>query len=240
VDGREGTLGLDVAEHLAGGGVDHRDAVGRSGAQGDPSGDEVAAAGQVAIPTAAPQLPHRHHSLGSLSPAHAKDLVVVRPERRLVGGRQQVLHLDLLRAVVENRRLDRPLQELVRVAAEELVERVLPSDVDGEASAPPAGAPPHLAQAGDRAREVDADRRIELADVDPELERVGCGDREQVPRGELRLDLAALLRRVAGAVRSDSVGQLAPALLRELHRSEPVDQLDSAAAAHEADRPHPV
>ena len=47
---------------------------------------------------------------------------------------------DLLAVVVEDRRLDRPLEELVGVAAEELVERVLAGDVDGEAAR--AGAPP--------------------------------------------------------------------------------------------------
>ena len=143
-------------------------------------------------------------------PALAEDLVVVGPERRLVGGSEEVLHLDLLGAVVEDRRFDRPLEELVGVAAEELVERVLARDVDGEPAALPAGPAPHLPEAGDRPGEVDADRGVELADVDPELERVGGGDGEQVARGELRLDLAALLRRVAGAVGGDPVGH--PAL----------------------------
>ena len=54
-----------------------------------------------------------------------------------------MLHLDLLGAVVEDRRLDRPLEELVRMAAEELVERVLAGDVDGEARGA-AAARPHI------------------------------------------------------------------------------------------------
>ena len=42
------------------------------------------------------------------------------------------------------------------------------------------GAAPHLAQRGDGARERHADRRVEVADVDAELERVGGDDGEQV------------------------------------------------------------
>ena len=87
--------------------------------------------------------------------------------------------------------------------------RVLPGDVDGQAAAPAPGPPPHLPQAGDGAGEGDADRRVELADVDPELERVGRDDREQLAGGQPRLDLAPLLRRVAAAVGSDPVGQVA-------------------------------
>ena len=66
------------------------------------------------------------------------------------------------------------------MAAEELVERVLAGDVEREPLAAPPGPAPHLAQAGDRAGEGDADRRVELADVDPELERVGGDHREQL------------------------------------------------------------
>jgi hypothetical protein len=39
--------------------------------------------------------------------------------------------VDLLGLVVEDRPLDRPFEELRRVAAEELVERVLAGDVHG-------------------------------------------------------------------------------------------------------------
>ena len=85
------------------------------------------------------------------------------------------------------------VEELVGVAAEELVEAVDPGHVDGEPLAAAAGPPPHLPQAGDGAGEADADRRVELADVDPELERVRRDDREQVARAEPRLDLAPLL-----------------------------------------------
>src|SRR5206468_10425110 len=111
-----------------------------------------------------------------------------------VGGGDQVPGGDLVVAVVEDRRLDRPPEELLRVAAEELVEGVLPGNVDGEAAAAAPGAAPHLPQAGDRAGEGGADRRVELADVDPQLQGVGGDDRQQLAGGKARLDLAPLLR----------------------------------------------
>src|SRR2546423_11415952 len=108
--------------------------------------------------------------------------------------------LNALVLVIEDRRLDRSLQELLRMAAEELVEGVLARDVQGEALASPPGPAPHLAQARDRAGEGDADRRVQLADVDAQLERVGGHHRQQLSRHQASLDLAALLWRVAGPV----------------------------------------
>ena len=100
------------------------------------------------------------------------------------------------------------------------------------------GAAPHLPQARDRAGEVGADRRVELADVDPQLERVGRRDGEQVAAGEgrprSRAAAAACSRRGRGRCGRAGV----PLPLGELHRGEPVDQLDPAAALHEADRSH--
>ena len=99
--------------------------------------------------------------------------------------------------------------------AEELVERVLAGDVEGDAVAAPPRPAPHLAQAGDRAGEGDADRGVELADVDAELERVGGDHGEQLAAGELGLDLAPLLGRVAGAVGRDPRRQPGLAVLLE-------------------------
>ena len=124
-------------------------------------------------------------------------------------GAQQVLRVDLLVLVVEDRGLDGPVEELVRVAAEELVERVLARDEDGEPAAAAAGAAPLLAEAGDGAGEGDEIGGVERTDVDAELQRVGRDDAEQLAVDELALELAALLRRVAGAVRGDRVARSA-------------------------------
>ena len=214
VDRREGPLGLDQAEHLARVALDHRDRVGRGRAQRDLRGDELAAARQQPAAGAA-QLPRRRQPLRPLAPARAEDLVVRVAQRQLVGGRDQVPGGDLLAFVVEDRRLDRPPDELLRVAAEELVERVAAGDVDREAAPLPPRPPPHLPQAGDRAGEGDADRRVELADVDPQLERVGGDHRQQLARRQPRLDLAPLLRRVAAAVGGDPLRQLGLAARRQ-------------------------
>ena len=53
-----------------------------------------------------------------------------------------------------------------------------------------------------------ADRGVELADVDPQLERVGRDHPEQLAGAQPALDLLALLRRVAAAVGRDPFGEL--------------------------------
>ena len=100
--------------------------------------------------------------------------------------------VDLLGGVVEDRRLHRALEELVGVAAEELVQRVVAGHVQRQPGAAAAGAAPHLAQAGDRAREGHADRGVQLADVDAQLQRVGGHHGEQVALDQPLLDLAPL------------------------------------------------
>ena len=180
VDRGEGALGLDQAEHLARLALDHRDRVGRGRAQRDLGGDELAAA-RHHPPARLAQLARRRRAARARSRQPApEDLGVLLAQRQLVGRGDHVPRGDLLAGVVEDRRLDRAADELVGVAAEELVERVLAGDVDGEAAAPAPRPPPHLAQAGDGAGEGDADRRVELADVDAQLERVGGDDREQL------------------------------------------------------------
>ncbi len=124
--------------------------------------------------------------------------------------------VDLGALVVEDRGLDRALQELVGVAAEELVQGVLPGDVHRQAPPAPPGAPPHLAQRGDGAGEGDDHRGVELADVDPELQRVGGDHRAQLAPHQTALQLAPLLGGVAGAVGDHEVGESPPPRSRPL------------------------
>ena len=123
-------------------------------------------------------------------------------------GAEQVPAEDLGVLVVEDRRLDGALEEIVGVAAEELVERVLARDVHGQAAPAPSGAAPHLPQRGDGPGERDDDGRVELADVDPELQRVGRDHRAQLAADEASLQFAALLGGVAGAVGGDEPRKL--------------------------------
>ena len=99
--------------------------------------------------------------------------------------------------VVEDRRLDPPAEQRLRLAHEVLVERVLARDEDGGPVPAPPGASPLLPQARDGAREADRDRAVEQPDVDPELERVRRRDAEQLALDEPTLDVAPLRRRVA-------------------------------------------
>ena len=105
--------------------------------------------------------------------------------------------------VIEDRRLDPPREQRLRLAHEVLVERVLARDQGGEPVAAAARPAPLLAEARDGAREADREDSVEKADVDPELERVGRADAEQLALDEAVLDRPPLLRRVAGPVRRE-------------------------------------
>ncbi len=109
-----------------------------------------------------------------------------------MGGAQQVLGEDLRALGIEDRGLDGLAQELGGVTAEELVERVLAGDIDGQPASAAPGPAPHLPQACDGAGEGHAHRGVELPDVDPQLQRVGRDDPEQLAGGQLALDLVAL------------------------------------------------
>ena len=211
---RVGAADLDRADQLAAVRLDHRDRLDARGAQRDPAGGELVRARRVA-PAPLAQAALRDEPLRVQLPARAERVGVVGRERQLVGGGDQVLEVDLLGLVVEDRLLDRAVEELVRVAAEELVERVVAGHVQREAGLAPARAAPHLAQARHRAGEGHADGGVEVADVDPELERVGGDDGEQVALGEPPLDLAPLRRRVARAVGRDPLGDVAAARVLE-------------------------
>ena len=182
------------------------------------------------------QLALADQHLGELAPARAQRRRVGGLQRPFVRGAQQVRGVQLLVLVVEDRGLDRPLQELVGMAAEELVERVLAGDVDREPAAAPPGPAPHLAQRGDGPRERHADRGIQRPDVDPQLQRIGRHDAEQLAVHQPPLELAPLRRRVARPVRRDPLGQgRVPAPL-QLQRREVRHQLDRLARLHEHDR----
>ena len=138
--------------------------------------------------------------------------------------------VDLLGLVVEDRPLHRTLEELVGVAAEELVERVLAGHVHREPGLTAARPAPHLPQARHGAGERHAQGGVELAHVDAELEGVRGHHREQVALGQAALDLAPLRGRVAGAVGGDPLGGVGPAHVLEAQPGEALDQLDARGA----------
>src|SRR3984957_14387033 len=178
MDRRVGPGCLGLAEHLARGDVHDRETVGGGGAQRDPGGGVVVRAAQnVPPPTASvcacgvrglswalAQEPSRDESLRMSLPAWSEELCVPGFERALIGGAQQMGLMNLGALMVEDRRLDRTLQELVGMTAEELIQSVLAGDVHSEAFAASSCPPPHLAQGGHRAGEGGDQGRVKLAD----------------------------------------------------------------------------
>ena len=198
-----------------------RPSVGRRARRGSPCRPRRSRAASAAAPG-----PRRRPRAPRGRGSSASTLV----ERRLERGRADVPGEDARVRVVEDRGLDAPPEQHVGLAHEVLVERVLARDEHGEAVAAAPGAAPLLAQRRDRAREADRDDRVEQADVDPELERVRRRHAEQLARAEPALDLAPLLRRVAGAVGRE------PRVVAEPLGREAVDQLGRLAALRERER----
>ncbi len=202
--------------------------VGGGGAQRHLGRRVALAPGQVATAALA-QLPQAHEPARGGLPGVAQELLVPGRERHLIRRSAQVGQEDLLGLVVEDRRLHRPVEELVGVAARELVKRIAPGHEEGQPGLAPPGAAPHLAQAGHRPGKRHADGGVQLADVDPQLQRVGGHHGQQLAGHEPVPDLAPLGRRVAGAVGSHQLGQVgAPALLEPV-AGEALDQLDPLA-----------
>ena len=110
----------------------------------------------------------------------SEQLAVALVDRRLVRCRTHMAGEDARIRVVEDRSLHAPPEELVGLAHEVLVERILGRDEHGEPVSAPSRPAPLLAERGHRAREADGDHRIEQADVDPKLERIGGRHAEQV------------------------------------------------------------
>ena len=162
-------LALGQAEHGAAGGVDDEERVGRRRAKRRAGGGRVLAGPHPAA-RRVPQLRHVRRALERLV-AERRGIVLV--DRRLERGGGDVAVEHARVRVVEDRRLDAALEQRLRLAHEVLVERVLGGDEHREAVTAAAGASPLLAQARDGARKADRDRAVEVADVDPELERVG-------------------------------------------------------------------
>ena len=228
VNGRVGALALDDAEHRARVCLDDEHRVDAGRAERDARGRIVAARPREARGRAA-QLGQLGGALERLV-SERRAIVVV--DRRLVGGGEHVPVEHARVRVIEDRRLDPPSEQRVRLAHEVLVERVVGGDEHREAVALPAGASPLLPQAGDGARKAHRDHAVEQADVDAELERVRRGHSEQLAGGEPPLDVAPLRGRVAGAVRREPVLVLAA----EPVEGEAMDELRRPAALREAQR----
>src|SRR5258708_20970893 len=109
------------------------------------------------------------------------------------------------------------LQEVLRVAGQELVDRVAGADQDADRRlvAPPRAAQ-LLPRRGDAARVAAENGGLHLAHVDAHLEGVGGYHPSHLPAAEAALDLAPLRGQVSATVASDVAVAPAPAAGRRL------------------------
>ena len=112
-------------------------------------------------------------------------------------------HEGILR--IHDGMLGRAPGELARVRDVPLVELVVAGHEHGGGASVgasgPAGLLPHRRE---RSGEAVEHHRVEAADVDAELERVGCGDAEHPAAREVELERPALRREVTGAIRGNA------------------------------------
>ena len=105
---------------------------------------------------------------------------------------------------IDERVLRRGVEEIRRVAHDELIDRRAARDEHGRRSRrAPAGAAGALPGRGDRAGIAGHHRDVERADVDAELERVGGNDGAHLTLAQPALDFAAAIRQVAATIAAD-------------------------------------
>ena len=152
-------------------------------------------------------------------------LELVVGQRLLPRGAQQVGSNDVGVRRVDHGGLGRPVEQVRRVRDEVLVEWLVLRHEHGERAVRPPPRPTRLLpHRRPGARVADEDRRVERADVDPELERVRRRDREQLVGRELAFELAPVLREVPGAVRLDAPTEIGV----EIAAGEPGQELGGA------------
>src|SRR6185312_8351213 len=170
------TVALDDAEHGARVAVDDGEGVGARRAQRRARGGIVLAGPDPAVLRVLELRDVRRAFQRLVAQRCTVGVVDRRLERG--GGDVPVEHARI--RVIEDRRLDAAAEQLLGLAHEVLVERVLRRDEHSEAVPPAPGAAPLLAQARNRPRKADRDRAVEQTDVDAELERVCCSDAEKL------------------------------------------------------------
>jgi hypothetical protein len=148
---------------------------------------------------------------------------VVQEDEQIVGVHQTVL--------------GRAVEEVLRVRGKELVDRRRRADERREARPGAAAGAAHLLpRRRDGSGVADADRGVEAADVDPELERVRRDDAADPSVAQARLDRVTLVREVAAAVPADRVrmARRGSERLAQVARED----LDGRPRSREGDRLH--
>ena len=126
--------------------------------------------------------------------------------RQLEAGRAQVVEQHVEVVGVDQAVLGRAVEEVVRVRGQELVDGRGRADQGRQARPGPASGTTHLLPGGcDGARVADADGRVQAADVDAKLERVGCDHAAHAAVAQSCLDLMPLVGQIAAPVAADGV-----------------------------------
>ena len=128
-------------------------------------------------------------------------------KRQLKGGAFDVVQQDQQVVRVDPAEFRGAGEEVLGVLHDELVQRGAPGDKQREAlTRAPSGPSGLLPGAGDRAGVAAEDGRLQVADVDPEFQRIGRHDPHHLASPQPRLDLPAEVRQVAPAVAGDELG----------------------------------
>ena len=146
---------------------------------------------------------------------YRKYVAEIVPAEGLVPGKRQlerraldVIDEDVQVVGIDQRPLRRAIEEIRRVADNELIERRAARDEDGGR---PAGAATRASRplpgGGNRAGIPGHHRHVERADVDAELERVGRHHRADRTLAQALLDLAAPVRQVPATVPANALGR---------------------------------
>ena len=129
-------------------------------------------------------------------------------EGQLEGGALEVLHQHLHVVGVDAGLLHRRAQQLLGGGGDVLIHRRAGGDQQREAGALPSPrAAEALPQRRHAARPARAHHRVERAHVDAQLQRAGGHHAAHVAAAQPRLDVAPLLRQVAGAVGLHQLGR---------------------------------
>ena len=160
-------------------------------------------------------------------------------EGQLEGRALEVVHEDERVLRVDARMLGRRPEEIVRMRGQVLVHGRAGGDEDGHRSAAPPARPARLLpHRGDRAGIAGEDGRVEVTDVDAELERARGHHPQHLARAQPLLDLPPAQRQVAAAVAANDARVARPVLDSLLHGRE--HHLGGEAALAEDDGGDPL
>src|ERR1700730_15397327 len=106
---------------------------------------------------------------------------------------------------------------------EVLIERAARGDIDGGCGTTAPSRPPDLLPgAGDRPRVATENDRVQVPDVDPELERIGADHATHRSVAQAVLDLAPLQRKISAAIAANRPGfaeAIGERLLQKVHQN---------------------